>query len=62
MATPKEYREYADECFGWAQSAKSDSVRQIFLQMADAWLEAANLEEMSQTPIESRANTAEQSK
>lgn len=62
MATSKEYRQYADECFGWAKSAKSDSAREIFLQMAETWLEAAILAEMSQMPIQSRPNTAEQSK
>jgi hypothetical protein len=35
---------------------------QIFLQMAETWLEAAILAEMSQMPIQSRPNTAEQSK
>jgi hypothetical protein len=41
MATSKEYREYADECFGWAKTAKSDRERDVFLQMARTWLEAA---------------------
>jgi hypothetical protein len=62
VAAPKEYREYADQCFGWAKSATSDSAREIFLQMAETWLEAAILAEMSQKPIQSRPNTAEQSK
>ena len=50
VTTPKEYREYADECFGWAKTAKSDREREIFLQMAQTWLEAANLAEAKQTP------------
>ena len=37
----KEYREYADECLDWAKTAKSHKEREIFLQMARAWLEAA---------------------
>jgi hypothetical protein len=41
MTTKKEYREYADECLGWAKPAKSDKEREIFLQMAQTWLEAA---------------------
>jgi hypothetical protein len=49
VTTPKEYREYADECPGWAKSAKSDREREIFLQMAQTWLEAANLAEAKQT-------------
>jgi hypothetical protein len=38
---PNEFRENADECLGWAKTACSDRERQIFLQMAEAWLEAA---------------------
>jgi predicted ATPase len=36
-----EFRENAEECIGWAQTARSDRERQIFLQMAEAWMEAA---------------------
>ncbi len=41
MLSAKEYRELADECLGWARTAKSDKERRIFLQMAEAWVEAA---------------------
>jgi len=41
----KEFREYADECLGWAKTAKSDKERKNFVQMAQAWLEAADLSE-----------------
>jgi hypothetical protein len=41
----KEYREFADECLGWAKTARSDRERRIFLQMAETWLEAAVLAE-----------------
>lgn len=37
----KELRENANECLGWACTAKSDREREIFLQMARAWNEAA---------------------
>ena len=37
----EEYRAYANECFGWARTARSDKEREIFLQMARTWLEAA---------------------
>jgi len=37
----KKYREFADECVGWAKTAKSDREREIFLQMAQAWAQAA---------------------
>jgi hypothetical protein len=39
--TAKEFREYAEEHFGWAKTARSDRERQTFQQMAQAWLEAA---------------------
>jgi hypothetical protein len=39
----KEYREYADECLGWAKTARSDRERRIFLQMAETWLLAADI-------------------
>ena len=41
MPSAKEYREYVDECIGWAKSAETDYERDIFLQMAKGWLEAA---------------------
>ena len=45
MASSNEYRANAAECVGWAKSAKSVKERDIFLQMASAWLSAAiNLE------------------
>jgi hypothetical protein len=31
----------AEECFGWARSARSNREREIFVQMANAWREAA---------------------
>lgn len=37
----KEYRQFADECLGWARTARSDRERRIFLQMTETWLEAA---------------------
>ena len=41
MLSAKEYRELADECLDWAETAKSDRECKIFLQMAEAWLEVA---------------------
>jgi len=41
--TAKEFREYADGHFGWAKTARSAKERQTFLQMAHAWLEAADM-------------------
>jgi hypothetical protein len=50
VSSAKEFRENADECFAWARTAKTDKERQIFLQMARAWLEVAERREgVSQT-------------
>jgi hypothetical protein len=43
MSSAKEFREYADECKEWAKSAKTDHERDIFLQMAKSWMDAALL-------------------
>ena len=46
----KDYREYADECMGWAKTAKSDRERAIFVQMAQTWLQAAAIMEGKEPP------------
>jgi hypothetical protein len=40
---PKECRELADECLGWAKTARTNRERRIFLGMAETWLRAAAL-------------------
>jgi hypothetical protein len=42
MSAP-EFRAYAAEHLDWAKTAKSDRERQTFEQMAQAWLEAADM-------------------
>jgi hypothetical protein len=37
----KQFRELADECLGWARTARTDRERRIFLGMAETWLHAA---------------------
>jgi hypothetical protein len=44
-----EYREFADECMGWAKTAKSDGERESFLQMAHICLKAAARLERTRT-------------
>jgi hypothetical protein len=51
----KEYREYADECMGWAKTASTDKERLNFIEMANTWLQAAALSEAANWPS---ANTA----
>ena len=41
MSSAEEFYKNADEHFRWAESAKTDRERAIFLQMAAAWLKVA---------------------
>jgi hypothetical protein len=41
VSLPEDYYAYADECFDWARTARTEKERDIFLQMARTWLEAA---------------------
>ena len=41
MTTATQYRDYAQECIDSARDAKSDAVRQQFLDLAKLWLTAA---------------------
>lgn len=41
MATADEYRQFAVECFRWADEAETDEIREAFLQMARDWTAAA---------------------
>ena len=43
MESAKQFQEYAEECLDWAKSARTDQEREIFLQMAQTWMEAAML-------------------
>jgi hypothetical protein len=40
-ASPKEFREFAQECMRWAGDTKSQRHRQVLLEMARTWLQAA---------------------
>ena len=51
MPSVEEYRQYADECLGWAKQAKTDFERDLFLKMAADWLRAATLLGASATPL-----------
>jgi hypothetical protein len=41
VSSAEEFYENADEHLRWAESAKTERERTIFLQMATAWLEVA---------------------
>jgi hypothetical protein len=52
VSAAQEYRENAEECVGWARTARTDKERAIFLQMARTWIEAAErLESHPPPPI-----------
>ena len=40
-ASSQEFREFAQECLRWAGETKSERHRQVLLEMARTWLEAA---------------------
>jgi plasmid stabilization system protein ParE len=47
VSSAEEFYENADEHFAWAETAKTERERAIFLQMAAAWLEVAQRWETS---------------
>jgi hypothetical protein len=57
MSSLKEYREYATERVEWAKSAKTDQERDIFLQMAKSWMDAALIARAREVPPLSPALT-----
>jgi hypothetical protein len=40
-SSPKEYREFAQECLRWASETGSESHRQVLLEMAKTWMQGA---------------------
>jgi hypothetical protein len=51
----KRFREYADECMGWAKAAKSDKDCRSCIQMAETWLKVA-AEYQKGTPAKQRSD------
>jgi hypothetical protein len=47
VLSAEKFCDYADEHFGWAETARTERERAIFLQMAAAWLEVAQRWETS---------------
>jgi hypothetical protein len=41
MSPPNEFREFARECLGWANTARTEQERAAFMQMAETWIDAA---------------------
>jgi hypothetical protein len=42
MKTAAEYRVMAEKCFTWARNGYMDEVREMYLQLAQFWLDAAS--------------------
>jgi uncharacterized protein YjhX (UPF0386 family) len=42
MKTAAEYRILAEECFKWAGKSYTDEVREVYLQLAQFWLDVAS--------------------
>jgi hypothetical protein len=40
-SSPDEFREFAQECLRWAGETKSERHRQVLLEMARTWIQAA---------------------
>jgi len=40
-ACPREFREFAQECLRWADETKSEQHREVLLDMATTWTQAA---------------------
>jgi hypothetical protein len=47
VLSAQDFYDYADEHFGWAETARTERERAIFFQMAAAWLEVAQRWEAS---------------
>ena len=51
VSAAQEYRDNAEECIGWARTARTDKERATFLQMARTWIEAAERLESHPPPV-----------
>ena len=40
-ASPKEFREFAQDCLRWADETQSERHRQVLLDIAKTWMQAA---------------------
>ena len=40
-SSPKEFREFSQECLRWADETRSEQHRHVLLEMAKTWMQAA---------------------
>jgi hypothetical protein len=57
-SSPKEFREFAQECLRWADETKSEQHRQILLEMAKTWMQATMEVERSWGLIEDSSRSS----
>jgi len=60
MGSEKEFLEYANECFEWAKTARTDQERDIVLQMANSWTAAALLAKQRESPVQQSTKDKDQ--
>jgi hypothetical protein len=48
--SPKEYRDFAAQCFRWAARSRRDEHKNMMLDMADHWMRTAQRLESGDTP------------
>jgi hypothetical protein len=41
MSKGNEFRQYAEEAFGWAREAKSENEKETLIDLAHTWMQAA---------------------
>src|SRR5215467_15613068 len=56
--SPKEYRDFAAQCLRWAFRAKREEHKNIMLQMADHWMQTAQIRERVDACVPSGARLA----
>jgi hypothetical protein len=58
MITSQEYRQMAEQCFGWAREAQTDEVRLCYVNLAQTWLDAARwLEDASRNCMQPKLSS-----
>jgi hypothetical protein len=54
VSSARHFYDNADEHYGWAETAKTERERAVFLQMAAAWLEVAEKWEITTRNADAR--------
>jgi hypothetical protein len=60
MTTAAEYRKRAEECFGWAHTARDERVREQYASLGKVWLECAARAELRSGVITQAETTTDE--